>query len=317
MDLRGKRVLLIAPIFYDYEALIKSKLEKFGAIVTFVPERDYSFIFKIVNNFFNYLLPLKQRIHYRKIDVKGYDILLVIRGYMMPVEFVKRFKNINPTAKTILYQWDSNKNNPYKHLISYFNIVKSFDYKDCETFNIEYLPLFYTDDISQIRDSKEDLKYDFFILATYFPSRFERFVKFKYCVDKTQYKLKSHIFIAKTSLKKEQMQGNLINTELVSTSSMPRAEYLKILKQSKVVVDMSHEAQSGLSMRVIEALALKKKIYTTNPLIANEPYFNSDIIKIIDIDNLDFNDEFISGKFTGDCPVLSIEEWIKSLLCIK
>ena len=48
--LQGKKILFIAPVFHGYESMIQEKLEGVGAEITFVPEREYTLRYKILNN---------------------------------------------------------------------------------------------------------------------------------------------------------------------------------------------------------------------------------------------------------------------------
>lgn len=319
MSTEGKNILFIAPIFHDYHTLIVEKLEQMGHSVTFAAERDYSWRFKVVNNFLHRFLPTMQRAHYRRIDTKDFDTLFVIRGYMLPIEFVERFKADNPHAKTVMYQWDSNRTNPFAQVVPYFDIVKSFDYQDCnELPNVGYLPLFYTDDVRlAAQNAVENPTYDFFFMGTYMPERYEALLKFKESIRGTGYRLKSYIYIPETSLKKEQLKGVRLDMSIVSTTHMPRAEYLSLLNDSRVVVDVSNPRQTGLAMRIIEALASRRKILTANKFIVNEPFYNPQNIAIFDIDNPMLNFEFISSPFQGTAEVLVISDWLSNLFNIN
>lgn len=320
MILQGKKILFIAPIFHDYHILIINKLQELGAIVTFFPERDYSVCFKIVNNFFNLFLPLKQRLHYGKIlqQIKDqyFDYLFVVRGYMMPVDFIKRFKEYNPLAKTIMYQWDSDRANPFSKLITLFDVVQSFDYSDCERFGINYLPLFYTDDVAVEASRSHDIKYDFFFMGTYMPERYNAVLQFRDSLPK-EYSLKAFIYIPSSSLKKERIKGIKLDMSIVSTKHMSREEYLSTLNQSRVVVDVSNPLQTGLAMRIIEALASHRKVLTVNNFILNDPCYNPQNIAVFDVNNPIIDKKFINIPFCSTTNVLSINEWILAVLDIN
>lgn len=316
MMLQDKKILFIAPIFHDYHILIINKLQELGAIVSFFPERDYSIYFKIVNNFFNPFLIFKQKLHYCKIlkQVKKqhFDYLFVIRGYMMPKDFVKTFKKYNPLAKTIMYQWDSNRANPFSKLITLFDVVKSFDYSDCERFRIKYLPLFYTDDVTIEASRIHEIKYDFFFMGTYMPERYNAVLRFRDSLPKN-YTLKAFIYIPPSSFKKEQIKGTKLDMSIVSTQHMSREEYLITLNQSKVIVDVSNPLQTGLAMRIIEALASYRKVLTVNSFILDDPYYTPQNIAVFDVNNPIIDRNFINTPFCGSINVLSIHEWILSI----
>lgn len=315
MSLQDKRVLFVGPVFHDYHTLIVNKLEAMGAEVEFCPERDYSIWFKLVNNLLHPFLFLKQALHYRKILQRTrrqrFDYLFVIRGYGMPPGFVEAFKKRNPSAIAVMYQWDSDRTNPFSGLIPYFDVVRSFDYKDCETFGIPYLPLFYTDDVVEEAAKAHKIKYDFFFMGTYLPERYDAVIRFRDSLPDVS-RLKAFIYIPPTALKKEQLRGKTLDPHIVSTCPMARKEYLTTLNESKVVVDVSCSRQTGLSMRIIEALASRRKILTVNEFIKSDPYYDSQNINLFDSERPFVNETFVNTPFYGRVDVLSIEEWLRA-----
>ena len=116
----GKRVLFIGVKFYDYHLEIKRKMEEYGASVSFFSERDTSIKYGIVNRLFHSKLDKYQELHYssvlKKTDQIKFDYLFVIRGFKMPLSFVKTIKKKNPGIKCIMYQWDANTNSPFINL---------------------------------------------------------------------------------------------------------------------------------------------------------------------------------------------------------
>ena len=168
-----KKVLFIGPIFYDYHTLIKEKIENFNSEVHFYPEKKYGLLFGILNTLHAYFIVLSQKIHYlgilRAIKNEKYTHLFVVRGEKMPIFAIKKIKEMNPGIRTFLYQWDSNKNNSYFHLVPYFDQVFTFDFKDYnENKSLKFLQLFYTDDIKKISDETNAEKYDYFLFFSSF-----------------------------------------------------------------------------------------------------------------------------------------------------
>lgn len=286
--LYNKSVLLIAPCFHDYHDRIVQALEVRGASVVFFPERDYSIWFKLVNNLANRWLDALQAAHYqnilKKVAGRRFDYLFVVRGYKITPEFISGFRDLNPGATTLMYQWDSNKTNPYAAVLPFFDRAYSFDFHDCDELGLQYVPLFYTDDIIRMRESfPQQCPYDFFFMGTYIPERYKALVQFKeYLNNLKNFTLKSYIYVPWTRLLKLRLKGIRLDPSIVTTRHLPRTEYLDMLSQSKVVVDVSNRFQTGLAMRVIEALAMHKKILTDNPHITREPFFQSGNICLFD-----------------------------------
>ncbi len=314
--LQGKHILFLAPCFHGYETMIIEKLIRKGAKVDFFPERDYSIKFKLINNLSQKLLSRLQAIHYTSIIEKTkneqFDFLLVIRGYKITNKFLEEFRSRNPQAKKIMYQWDSNATNPFQHVKDAFDRVLSFDYRDCREMSLEYLPLFHTDDVI-IRDKKGKYESDFFFMGTYIPERYRAVVEFRQRYQ-NQYKINSYIYIPATSLMKERLKRTSLSLDLVSTVHMPRATYLEMLNETRVMVDVSNKDQTGLAMRIIEAISMKKKIATNNRYILNEPFYNPDNICVFDANNPQIPDSFVNTPFVGEPHTLSLGQWIDELL---
>lgn len=57
----------------------------------------------------------------------------------------------------------------------------------------------------------------------------------------------------------------------VSTVSIPRKKLIDYYRRSKVILDVSHPEQSGMSMRLIEAYGMNKKVITSNKNIYLDP----------------------------------------------
>ena len=319
MDITKKKILFICPKFHDYELMIKEKLEKFGAEVYYFPEKSYNLDFKIINNFFSGQMDEFQNKHYIKIfneikDIK-FDYLFVIRGYKLSQEFLTKFKTKNPSCKLIMYQWDSQRTNNYAHLIPFFDKVTTFDFEDSEQFNLEYIPLFYTDDIKQYNSDKNNTIYDFFFMGFFFDERYQAVLKFRDYCNRNGYKLKSFLYMPLTTRLKYFLKGKKLDKDIVSFKHMNREEYIKTLAESKVMVDVSNPGQTGLAMRVIESLASNTKILTNNTnFVKDKKVAQSGMVMLFSLDKIELSKEFLNSNIKSDSNVvLSINEWLKKI----
>ncbi|MFA4870261.1 MAG: hypothetical protein WC623_18830 [Pedobacter sp.] len=321
--LSNKKVLFIGPVFHDYHILIKENLIALGAEVTFYPERKYGNIFKIINNFFNKSLKTYQNHHYNqvfeKFDVSSFDYLFVIRGFMLSKEFLVKFRDRSPKAIMIMYQWDSNKTNCFSHLIPLFDKVYSFDFADCKQhLSLSYLPLFFTDDVSRnARSNVEHKKYDFFFMGWFFPERYEAVLKFIEFSSKNGFSVKAFLYMPFTSYIKERLLGRKLNREIVSLKPMPRREYLNILVNSKIMVDVSSPNQTGLSMRVIEAMASNTKILTNNHNIKNDTQiYSKEYVAFFNELNPEINESFLLSEVSNKPNLLSLQKWLVNIFSV-
>lgn len=271
-DLKNKTILLIAPVFYDYHEMIVTQLEDQGAIVKFLPERNYGYTYGIINNTSRILLLAYQKKYYmgivKKIDLKKIDFLFVIRGCQMPIEFISSLKEKYPKMLSFMYQWDSEKSNHFLHLRSKFDRVFSFDLKDSLNYKLEYLPLFYNDDILRIAEQKNNILYDFFVLCSYSRERYKYLTELKKRL--SEFRLNFIIFIPKSSYIKERLKGVKLSDDMLTFTPINRNTYLKNLSETKTVIDISPSIQSGLPIRIIETLGAGKQLITTNQYVINE-----------------------------------------------
>lgn len=316
---QNKKILFIGPIFHNYHTLIKEKMEILGATVDFYPERDYGWKFKAINNFFKNYLSKFQNKHYDSILERSenvdYDFLFVIRGYMLSANFINKFKKLYPKAKTIMYQWDSNKENPFSDVAVLFDQVYSFDFKDCNDMPfVKYMPLFYTDDLIPYRENKQEVEYDFFFMGWCFPERYKAVVSFREFTLANNYKLKAFLYMPFSSYLKEALRGNLLDRSIVSFTPMNRYEYLNILSKSKVMVDVSNPRQTGLAMRVIEAIAMNVKVLTNNMNLRQDKIVEkTEFFSFFNEKDVRIEEGFVDDQslITTSNLMLSLELWLK------
>lgn len=319
-NLTDKRILFIGPVFHDYHTAIIEKLKNAGAEVEFFPERKYGITFKLTNNLFNSRLALHQERHYREIlkatmDRK-YDYLFVIRGFMLPQIFIDAFRKRNSGARTIMYQWDSNRTNPFVHLINSFDKVYSFDFEDCENHpQITYLPLFYTDDVKQVAEQqRKHEEFDFFFLGSYFPERYAATINFRRYAEEKGWMLKAFLYIPFTSYIKERLKGVKLDHSIVSFKHMPRQQYLEILSKSRVMVDVSNPRQTGLAMRIIEAFACGTKVLTNNYRLKEDKLYTPEYVAFFNDKMPEIDESFVvSRPKLEKIGVVSIGEWSRQI----
>lgn len=316
------KILFVAPAFYDYHKVISSKLEELVGEVCFYPERKLGWTYSIINTISKKLTVLYHKIHFffiwQKIKKQnGFTHFFVIRGDKMPISFVNQVKKNNPKIKTIMYQWDSIRNNPYTYLIPHFEKSFTFDYQDYkERKDLEFLQLFYTEDIKKISNEKQKIEYDFFCFNSFTLERYEATLKFLTYCKENNFSIKQFCYIPySTYLKFKYLKRISLNKEIVSFQPMSRAEYLSYLAKSNCVVDINHSTQTGLSMRLVEAYGAGKKVITTNHSIKDNPIYNENWVHIFDIDNIK------TAPFEGDkkdilANDLYIDNWLKTIFNI-
>ena len=328
-ELEGKRILFFSPAFFGYEYKIKKKMEELGAKVDYYDVRSVTSakdraLLKISSKIFE----RKSKRYYEKIieenQDKDYDYIIVVKCDMTPQEILEKFKVVYPNAKLCLYLWDSIKNIPgITKKFKYFDTLHSFDLDDCQVYeNLNFRPLFYADQFRKEFEANKDYKYDISFLGTIHSDRYAIIKQIERIAKENN--LKTYFFKFLQSdfiyyfykiLKKEFRDTSKEDFDFVKMSS---EEIAKIVDASKVILDIQHPKQTGLTMRTIEMIGMNKKIITTNESIKKYDFYNPNNISVIDRKNVKMDIKFFQNDYEPlDKSVYekySLESWIKEII---
>ena len=88
---------------------------------------------------------------------------------------------------------------------------------------------------------------------------------------------------------------------------------------SKIILDIAHSNQEGLSFRPYEAMGLRKKLITTNKSIVNYDFYNpNNIFLIEDVNNIVIPEEFFKSDYEDIDPSVRdkyyIKNWINKII---
>lgn len=308
---KKKRILLIAPLFFGYYKEIIQEAELMGYSVDYVCDApSNSNLSKAVGRINKRFLNLFTKKYYRNevlplISGKTYDYILVIAGmtFSFTPSMVESFRNRFKEAKFIIYQWDSEKNIPYVTGIHpFFDEKFSFDIEDCERDkSYKFLPLFYTRIYEQIGSKeKTDFKYDCSYVGTAHPLKYKninsmaealkdvlpRQLIYHYMPSKLKYYYHKVFSPEYNNAKKTDFKW-----EKVATNDM-----MKIIEESKCILDSPQEGQTGLTIRTIECLGAKRKLITSNSQIKRYDFYKEENI-IVYPNDIGHNSSFFSSPY--------------------
>jgi len=332
-DLAGKKVLFICPRFFGYEHEIKSGLEKLGAQVDYYDERPFNSSFAKILNRLNFKAVIKKGIddYYsdilRNAVVADYDYLLVVAPETITADFINNLKLNNTKIKTVLYLWDSIKNKKNaSYLIEHFDKVFTFDKKDSLIDSrIDFLPLFYIDAYAQDLNGSNNCHYQIAFIGTAHSGRYKLVSTI---VDSIGMDKKNNYLFYYSPSKLVFFLKKLFTSELkgmslkdISFNSMTSKEIISVLANTKVVIDIEHPNQNGLTMRTIEMIGMQKKIITTNKNIMEYDFYNPNNILVIDREKPYIENSFLHSEYQ---PINSeirkkygISSWLINLLSVK
>lgn len=290
--LKGKRVLFFYLSTFNYEMEIQKAMEREGAIVDSYNERPTNNVFARI------LIRLNRNLIHKYIDKyygsvmketlgRRYDYIFFIKGESISNSIITRLRNVHPTAKIIMYYWDSIANNHNaKGMLKSFDKVLSFDKNDSREFGLNFLPLFYIPQYEIIANEKMPQKYDLMFAGTVHSERYE-FVKgiVKQIESVGGRCFTWFYFPSKVSfykLKWDNPSFRKANVKDFQFVPMEREELLRYYAESRIQIDMQHPKQTGLTMRTIETLGAKKKLITTNSDVVSYDFYRPENILVVD-----------------------------------
>lgn len=327
-SIKGRRILLFAPSFFGYEYKIAKKMEEMGAYVdrydvrSVTSARDRALL-KISPKIFN----KKSQKYYEEIleanKGKDYDYILIIKCDMTPESVLAKLKEEYPTAKLCLYLWDSIENIPgILNKFKYFDTLHSFDMEDCKKYKkLNFRPLFYCDEFcKELNENK--LTYDISFTGTIHSDRYAIIKQVREIAKERGlnsywfcYLQSKFIFYFYKVTKREFFNSTIEEFTFEKKSS---EEIARIVDCSKIILDIQHPKQTGLTMRTIEMLGMNKKIMTTNASIEQYDFYNPRNISIVDRKDIIIDEEFLNlpyEKVKDDIyQKYSLNNWIREVL---
>lgn len=325
------KVLLIMPTFFDYPILIKEELCKLGYEVDFYDDRPSTNAFvKAIIRFKRDLINRYIKKYFESIlngiGDKKYDVVLLISGQSLSLneEMIKKLRMIQGQAKFILYQWDSLTNFSYiKNVQKYFDKCYSFDREDVQkNTNLKFLPLFYSRRYKNIGEkNNKDFLYDFSFVGTAHPKKYKFISKMSEQLKVVYSKQFIYFFFPSILVF---FYRKIVNPEMKKAKykefnfiSLKEEQMNNVISNSRCILDCAQSGQSGLTIRVLEALGAKKKLITTNMDIVNYDFYREENIYVYD-GNFNFNSKFFVLPYIDIDERIykkySLESWLKEIL---
>lgn len=245
-------------------------------------------IIKKVQYFIAHLLHLK--IEFNCISKKALYHLSMPYDNVIIFDNIFHNKNYNETLEILKTA------NSKRIIIFFWNIIKfdidripkswekwTFDKNESLKYSMKYNGTFYP--VKSICKNKKQ-KYDIFF-AGLDKGRKEEINQIKIILDTMH--IKTKIMIMSKDLKK-----------IIINNHYPYLPYKKILKytqRSNAILDITINNQEGLTLRVMESLALRKKLITNNKSINRYIFYNTQNIFIIGIDSYKNLETFLKTPY--------------------
>jgi len=329
----NKRILLFSPHFFGYGLAVAKKLEDYGAEVNYFDERPGNdFMTKALIRIDKSLLARKIHKYYSKINrslkKNYYDYVLFLNLEAISEKDLKALKASQPRATFIMYMWDSVRNKKHTaSLLSYFDLKHTFDKDDSENerysaFN--FRPLFFLDEYRNL-DSRAKKDIDLLFVGSIHSDRYPLLMKIQsLCAEagKTtdffMFLQSKKLFYARKASDKSFSTAKMTDFEFTSLS---KEDLINKLARTKVVLDIQHPSQTGLTMRTVEMIGAKKKIITTNKHIKDYDFYNPTNVLCIDRENIELDMSFFETDFKDLDDAIyhrySIDGWLEEIFSIS
>lgn len=327
-SIERKRILFFSPAFFKYENMIADKMREMGAVVDMYDVRSVTSardraLLKISPAIFR-----KRTLQYYEgiIEVnknKDYDYILIVKCDMTPISILEKFRKVYPNAKLCLYLWDSIENIPgVTGKFKYFDTLHSFDTNDCAKYSVlKFRPLFFGDQFRK-EHHEGSYKYDISFLGTIHSDRYAVIKQVQQIAEKKGLKcywflyLQSKFIYKFYKLTKKEFRS--ANESVFSFDKMSSEDIAKVVDESRIILDIQHPKQTGLTMRTIEMIGMNKKLITTNESIREYDFFNPNNMVVIDRKNVFIpNDFWDSTYITLSSEIYesySLKSWILEVL---
>lgn len=291
--MKGKyNLLFISPgEFHSYRSMIKKELVARNFEVTCIDDMIPWFPLNKVLRKVNFYLLQKLTNLYLKRELEtlniNFDIVFIINGQGFSKESVGLLKSLYPNAKYIGYCWDSLINNPTPlYWYKCFDKFGIFDPVDSVKYGIPNIPLF----SSIIFKDSIDKVYDISFVGTLHSDR----IRLIYGALRKAKEAHSFVYFYERSILT--LIRNFFRhpiyyfklRQLIHLKPLKYEKFIAVLASSHFTLDVSHEAQNGITMRCFESVAVKTAVITNNRSLLENEIFNSSIAKVSsDFDDID------------------------------
>jgi|SRR5690554_1505764 len=290
-----QKLLFFAPNHFDIDLVILNQLEKMDnyCIVKLISKKyQYKNIFERIQNFIGKIFlnktlknEWKAQLQLQQIkESKSFDVCLIFRPDLLHSSVLSMIKEQIPRRKVVY--WDSFQKVPaLKNTLMYFNDFYSFEKEDCKTYHLKQITNFYFQ-----RKSDKTPEYDAFFLGSR-DSRLDNIIKVITYLKSKKWNAKALLVGKKKKLKDE------TGVEIIQTG-IPFSQSYRFTENTKIVIDIAHPNQKGLSMRPFEALGLHRKLITNNENIRSYDFYDENNVFICtNFDNLNIPDSFLKTPY--------------------
>ena len=297
-ELSGRRILFIGIGFYDYERSIIERLREVGARVTafdespaFVRDGLSAGLLRRMRWCAAFFVRRYEQAMLDRVADSDFDQVLVIKGSGLSVGFLEQLRARQPRAEFILYQWDSLvRVEGVQERLPLFDRVLTFDRRDSIANPLlKFRPSFYREPLAS-SGVPETLAIDVSFVGLLHSDRLQAVRDAEASARSSGLTTFVYLYTGILTWIKLLLSGEARGVHL---RPIPYATLMEIYRRTRCILDLPHPAQSGLTMRAVEALGLGKKLITTGRDIEFYDFYAAANIDIVDANRLRIDREFV------------------------
>lgn len=216
-----------------------------------------------------------------------YDAVIIPDSRHTPWLVDYFYKN-NPKIKIVVWIWNTLWDNAplYVNLAKRYQVtgrvvISTFDPNDAERYGLTYMPNFYFADlVENISRKNIPVRFDAIFVGA-MKKRREQILKTKTLLD--QAGLRSYFHVVPNQNKFEHAFNKILSLFGLRRSAqfIPYEDLIVLTNSSRAVVDIAGKGQSGMTLRVLEALFFHKKLITTNPYVKEMDFYCPENILVL------------------------------------
>jgi hypothetical protein len=284
-------------VYFDHHIVLELKRQNIDANHIDISKFQYKYssFFEKITNFFTKLF-FNNNIKKNKTEkhiieclkkLGHQDTILVIRPDRISKKTHLQIKE--HTYNYISYIYDSCTRFPIDHLLKdIFDKVFSFDLFDCKKYNFTFITNYIYLEKRELKDT-DKIKNKVFIIL----SIDERFTFLN--------KLANYFTANSISFKFIMVGKKAPKATNPNILFIKKPLYLKAIREelenSEIFLDLIRHGHNGLSFRIFEAMAMQRKIITTNKSIEKYDFYNPNNILILDKNNINIDSSFLNTPY--------------------
>jgi hypothetical protein len=324
-ELSGQRILLIAPRFFGYDQDIASELRRRGAEIDLLPDRPFDTpMMKAVTRFGRrFVMPAADRFYLSELErlSRGnYRAVLVINGQTLSKRVLSEIRASFPGARLILYLWDS-----YKNRRTVFDTLECFDDRfsfepEAKQYgDITVRPMFFAPALEQGANTNYE-----YLISFVGTAHTDRYSVVRALTNNLGTAAKCYWYLYLPA-KWVYFAHRLVNPAFSNAkqgefrfSPLSRSELERVVLRSRILLEVEHPKQTGLTIRAFDAIGASRKLATTNALVRDYDFYQPENICVIDRKDPRIPSSFAETPYKSPPPTIyrkySLAGWMDDVL---